>query len=372
MNQVSHESVRVAAIWPRPRGHRWRLGRSRPDTEPDQSDGLLFLEQHGFSVVIEDSTPFPWNPFARMHEMWSGLDPLRTVRLISRLRRYEIVIGVGDAVAFFLAYARRVFRLRVRLVLIDPALSPSYERRQRLQDRLLRHVDRIIVFGAAQRDFLVERYGDRIIVDVVPHRIDTDFCRPADASVNRLTDAPYLLSVGEDASRDFRTLAEAIAILQHDSSGQMRCVIKTGRPLEIPGPGIEVNREAIPWVDLRALYQHAAVVVLPLHDSLHAGGINTLLEAMAVGRPVVVTASRGIRDYVTDGVDALVVPPGDPHAIADAVRRLLQDPARASALGARARQRVVDTCSNPVYAARLATILRDVLAPGHRAYRNST
>ncbi len=51
------------------------------------------------------------------------------------------------------------------------------------------------------------------------------------------------------------------------------------------------------------------------------------LEAMAVGRPVVASGVGGTREYLDDGVNALVVPPADADAIANAVRRLAADPA---------------------------------------------
>lgn len=49
------------------------------------------------------------------------------------------------------------------------------------------------------------------------------------------------------------------------------------------------------------------------------------LEAMACGAPVVVADSRGVREYAVDGVNALVVPPGDVSALAEAVHRLARD-----------------------------------------------
>ena len=58
-----------------------------------------------------------------------------------------------------------------------------------------------------------------------------------------------------------------------------------------------------------------------------------VLEAMAVGRPVVAAASGGIVDLVDDGVTGLLVPPGDPVALSTALSTVLDDPQRASAMG---------------------------------------
>jgi glycosyltransferase involved in cell wall biosynthesis len=67
-----------------------------------------------------------------------------------------------------------------------------------------------------------------------------------------------------------------------------------------------------------------------------------LLEAMAAARPCVATAVGGIPEVIGDGVDGLLVPPGDPEALAGAVAKLLADPDRRADLGARAAARARD------------------------------
>jgi len=69
----------------------------------------------------------------------------------------------------------------------------------------------------------------------------------------------------------------------------------------------------------------------------------TLLEAMASGLPVVVTAVGGNPEIVRDGVDGLLFPRGEAAAGADCLRRLLRDPALAARLGASGRGRVAET-----------------------------
>jgi glycosyltransferase involved in cell wall biosynthesis len=67
----------------------------------------------------------------------------------------------------------------------------------------------------------------------------------------------------------------------------------------------------------------------------------TVLEAMATGRAVVTTPMGGIADMVDDGVEGLVVRPGDAQALAGAMSRLMEDPGLADKLGAAAREKVV-------------------------------
>ena len=67
-----------------------------------------------------------------------------------------------------------------------------------------------------------------------------------------------------------------------------------------------------------------------------------LMEASALGLPIVATAVGGIPDAFEDGVDALLVAPGSPAALADAIASLVEDPQRRAALGAAALARAGD------------------------------
>ena len=81
------------------------------------------------------------------------------------------------------------------------------------------------------------------------------------------------------------------------------------------------------------LLARADVVVLP---SLHEGMSNAVMEAMAAGRPVVATAVGGTPELLRDR--GILVPPGDPIALASAIDELLAYPGRRASLGAAARR----------------------------------
>lgn len=87
--------------------------------------------------------------------------------------------------------------------------------------------------------------------------------------------------------------------------------------------------------DVAAVLSALDVVVFP---SLAEGTPLTAFEALAMGKPIVATDADGLRDILTDEVDALVVPRESPGAIAQAVARLERDPALRLTLSAGARQ----------------------------------
>ena len=89
-------------------------------------------------------------------------------------------------------------------------------------------------------------------------------------------------------------------------------------------------------------YQEASVVVLPSLTEAESFGM-TLVEAMACGRPVVGSRVGGIPGVVRDGVDGLLVPPGDAPALAEALRRLLTDEELGATMGAEGRRAAEST-----------------------------
>jgi glycosyltransferase involved in cell wall biosynthesis len=87
--------------------------------------------------------------------------------------------------------------------------------------------------------------------------------------------------------------------------------------------------------DARAIVGAADGVVF---SSRSEGLPLVVLEALAAGTPIVATAVRGIREFLADGETALLVPPGDPAALADGMRRLVTDSALRDLLAARGLQ----------------------------------
>ena len=85
-----------------------------------------------------------------------------------------------------------------------------------------------------------------------------------------------------------------------------------------------------------------------------------LIEAMSYARPVIASAAGGIVDIVEDGRNGFLVPPGDAAALAGAVGRMMDDPARARALGLQGRNDAAARFSWDAIADRLAEIYRAV------------
>jgi glycosyltransferase involved in cell wall biosynthesis len=101
-------------------------------------------------------------------------------------------------------------------------------------------------------------------------------------------------------------------------------------------PGVSVV-ENVPHDEVLDAWSHALFGVTP-STVREAFGL-TALEAMAAGRPVVASAIGGLPDLVEDGVNGLLVPPGDQDALGRAMEAMLADPAKREAMGGNARTR---------------------------------
>ena len=113
-----------------------------------------------------------------------------------------------------------------------------------------------------------------------------------------------------------------------------------GNPATVPEATIRewVAEGLVSWLghvdDMAGLLGSVDVVVLPSHRE---GLPRTLVEAAACGLPLITTDVPGCREVVSDGVDGLLVPRGDSKALAQAIRRLQDDPELARRLGMAAR-----------------------------------
>ena len=165
---------------------------------------------------------------------------------------------------------------------------------------------------------------------------------------------PLVLSVGGDRDRDTATLFAALGRV-HELAPETEIVVQTSSTLP-PPPGVRTIAR-LSHLELAELYARATVVAIATKSNLHASGMTVSLEAMASGRPVVITDTPGIRDYVEGSPigrspqTGLLVPVGDAQAMAAQVVRLLHDPALAAALGRGGRQ-VVETELNTTHMVR--------------------
>jgi glycosyltransferase involved in cell wall biosynthesis len=259
----------------------------------------------------------------------------------ARQRRYGHIVARADRLGLPLALLFKLTAGRRDLVLVSVWLSRPKKAVFLSHLKVHSHLGAIVNYGTVQRDVAATRLGvppEKLYVALQP--VDERFWRPAGEPAD-----DYLLSVGSEA-RDYPTLARAIAGLPVAAdlaigstvlrpSGDVDAMFAPLRR-EAAGTGAATGirlRQQIDHRTLRGLYARARFVVVPLHDVDFDAGVTTITEAMAMGKAVIVTRTRGQVDIVRHGENGLYVPPADAGALRAAITRLLDDPAEADRMG---------------------------------------
>jgi glycosyltransferase involved in cell wall biosynthesis len=162
--------------------------------------------------------------------------------------------------------------------------------------------------------------------------------------------APRVIACGggDYARKGLGTALEALALLRERAKQDVILRIVGGVPVpESAGAvakrsgrlGLSLYVHMADELDAEGVADELQAADLYIHPSHADNSPNSVCEAMAVGVPMVASATGGIPSLATDGADALLVQDGDPYALAGAVRRVLEDDSLAKRLSESARAR---------------------------------
>lgn len=316
-----------------------------PDEFPDPLRLDSELAALGIRSSVIDPHSRPLNPFAGMASLLQSLDPLRALRILTFNRRADFIISVFEGAALPLLLLRRIMFFRPRIILWDIALTEDWRLRRRILDFVVPRCDGIMVLNSSQLRYIKSNWRPNGPIVVIGHRVDTKFFHP----MGFIEGGP-ILAVGDDTGRDFDTLVKAMAGLP------ARLELKTRRQVA-PADNVSIIRERISYLELRALYARSQFVVVPLHSTLNASGVSTILEAGAMGKALIVSDSQAIADFIVPNETCLVVPQHDAISMRRAIEQLLSDASLRRRLGENARRFIENNCSEAVFAARFAGAL---------------
>jgi glycosyltransferase involved in cell wall biosynthesis len=216
--------------------------------------------------------------------------------------------------------------------------------------------DRLLARGFPPEKLFVHRYGVEL-----DGAADTEPPRPPH---------PYLLFAGRFVEKKgIGFLIEAMRRLAAEGKDIRLMLVGDGeiagalrrQAADVPNvgfPGWLPNRELRQWM------RGALAVCVPSVETAEgdAEGLpNVVLEAMAAGAPVVATHHAGIGEAVEDGRTGLLVPPGDATALTAALRRLIDEPQTARAMGEEARRVALDRFDALTQSRRLEAKLLEII-----------
>ncbi len=193
-------------------------------------------------------------------------------------------------------------------------------------------VDRIIVWAPAVIDRYAQHFGiprEKMVAQRFHHTL-TGY------DIGKVERKAYIFS-GGDSMRDYATLIEAARGLR------MRVVIATRTKLD---PSIKipdnVRVKSVSHAEFRTLMAGAYLIVFPLRtDNIRTSGQQSYLNAMALGKAVVVTDTVDAPFYIENGKTGVLSPAGNAMALRAAMNDLLDNPQKVRALGAAAKETVL-------------------------------
>jgi glycosyltransferase involved in cell wall biosynthesis len=238
-----------------------------------------------------------------------------------------------------------------------PYLTPMQKRAQRYACQF---ADCILVNATAVKDWLVAEKYDASKIVVIPNGVDLSrFKERGDPARIRHelglpADTPIVAVVSRlNRLKGLEQFLEATAIVGRQFPTARFLIVGDTNPNDRPywsvltliaerlGMGERVIFTGL-RNDVPDLLAGVTVSVMP---SLNEALSNVVLESMAAGAPTVATRVGGTPEAMEDGVNGLLVPPGDHEALASGIGRLLADSSLAARLGAAARQSVSERFS---------------------------
>jgi glycosyltransferase involved in cell wall biosynthesis len=326
----------VSGIWPPDVGG--------PASHAPEVADFLLGRGHAVEVVTTADAPpepreYPVRWASRDHR--PGIRHLMAASLIrERARKSDVVYSTGmlGRTALGCATARRPF---VAKLTQDPAFERALRRRQfsgdpvefqssgqarvlrTARDRELRRAAQVVCPSAFLAE-LVRGWGiPEELISVLPNPTppvpSIPVAEPRDhpllAFAGRMT-APKALGVALEAVAQVPEVDLELA-----GDGDERAALEA-RAHELGLDGRVRFLGSLPRDEVLALFRRADAALL---SSAWENFPHTLVEALAVGTPAIATSVGGVPEIVTDGENGLLVPPGDPTALADAIRRFLGD-----------------------------------------------
>ena len=283
----------------------------------------------------------------------------RTIGLLLRAKRQRVAYVFtfeNDWLTFIIASLQTLFMFRrprhVILQFIMREKTPAAK--SRLKYAFLRWCYRsvylVVCSSRSEADYYRRafRWRPEKLAFVPLHTNPAFSERPA------IDEEPFALAAGR-TFRDYPTLLEAARqglslpltiVAGHNSLGGATTP-----------PNVTVHHD-IPLPELLSMMSRAAVVVLPLLPREISTGQTVLLEAMAMGKAVVVTRVNGTADYVDHMRNGVLVPPNDATALRDAINTLAGDRDLRCRLGSTGRDEVLRRFLPDNYAQGVAAVLK--------------
>jgi glycosyltransferase involved in cell wall biosynthesis len=277
------------------------------------------------------------HPAVQLAYRLAGKDAALALLGFLRRNHFDTIFTNAEKIALPLSMLLRTVDERPRHVTIAHRLTAKKKQGFYRWLKLFLQMDAIFVYSSAQYEFACATLGiPKSRVRLIPFHADHRFYRPL-GGVHEQED--QICAAGLEW-RDYPTLIRAVSGLSN-----LRVLLAAASPwskhrsdLDTSELPAHVSACSYEYEELRTLYAQSSFVVVPLYQNDFQAGITTILEAMAMGKPVIVTGTLGQTDVVIHEENGLYVAPGDIEGLRAAIERLHGDRELRFRLGQAARK----------------------------------
>jgi glycosyltransferase involved in cell wall biosynthesis len=287
-----------------------------------------------------------------------GFNLRQSLRLLPRFKRYDVLFGAVDSAALPVLALKSLGLINRPIVYQSIGLMESMRSQRtsqifRLYRRWVNAADIVACFSWSEYDAFISLFNVPVQkMRFIMPSLDLDYFSPASAAHGDL-----ILSAGRDRFRDYATLFQSVDGLS--CSLQVVASPQNLTGLRVPD-NVSVTFD-IPIAELREWYRRSRFVVIAVRDNLYSAGSSVFLQAMAMERACIISATEAISkgyEFLRSGQNCIMVKPGDVKELRSAIAWLMAHPEEADRMGKAARA-VVERHFNPEqYARALAEICK--------------
>ncbi len=224
-------------------------------------------------------------------------------------RKYDIVFGIS---VIYLLIWKKFIPTRTKFVIFNSVLNRMLIVYKQdtfmfgLLSWILKDVDGIIFPARVHMNRVVEKLPFlRSKAFFVPLGVDAVYYKPVYFEREN-----FILSVGRDNGRDYKTVID-VARKMPDEQFHIVCLPRNIEGIESIPSNVKIHIN-IPMSELQRMYRKAKLLLLIMHNDSYVDGSDTsgptvLLEAMAIGLPIIVSRKEYLNDYVENNKSALIV-----------------------------------------------------------------
>lgn len=311
------------------------------------------IAQKTSAVIYGDETANRfWHKTIRAFEKQVKLDASISVRAVKNVHSHNLILSTSEKLAIPVAILLRLQQYNIPHVVIAHKLS---SRPKKLLFKLLplhKNFNQIITVSKAQANYAIDYLG--LLpnqVHALFSQVDHDFFQPQPVAIE-----DFIFAVGQE-QRDYQTLIQAtkntnirILILANSRWSSYKSNLPRAE-------NVHYLTTHLSFAQLRDFYAKAKLVVLPLKNVDYAAGVNCALEAMAMGKALVVSASTGIQEYLAHGETVFTVEPENAMVLRDGILQLWHDANERKRLGCNARQVVEEKMNLEIYVNNVVDIM---------------